>query len=299
MNRLLFTFAVLLCCTVVMAQEMSSEQYESLCQRTEQIERTVDSVTDSLVVMSQYVSVLTTENAMLRSTVDSLRGECDLLRVQQHSDRDTLTAQISASSAATTIALDRRTLWGIVAGTIAIIVIAIVAYCLYRRQRSDSSTLATLRTAQAALSAAQTRLQEDAMSLDNKMLELIDKQLATSVKSTPVATVSAVDHSLALKVADEIVRIEMNLSRMDSSIKGYKQLSKAVERIKNNFLANGYEVVDMLGKPYNEGMRVIANFVPDDSLAAGEQKITGITKPQVNYQGKMIQAAQITVSQNI
>ena len=100
------------------------------------------------------------------------------------------------------------------------------------------------------------------------------------------------------KVADEIVRIETNLSRMDSSVKGYKQLSASVRRIKDNFLANGYEMVDMLGKPYSEGMKVLANFVPDESLKEGEQIITGIIKPQINYNGVMIQAAQITVSQN-
>lgn len=104
---------------------------------------------------------------------------------------------------------------------------------------------------------------------------------------------------MVLKVADEIVRIEMNLSRMDPSIKGYKQLAKAVERIKNNFLANGYEIIDMLGKSYNEGMKVVANFVSDENLKQGEQIITGIIKPQINYNGQMIQAAQITVSQNI
>ena len=55
----------------------------------------------------------------------------------------------------------------------------------------------------------------------------------------------------------------------------------------------------MLGKPYNEGMKLSADFVSDKTLAEGEQKITGIIKPQINYKGKMIQAAQITVSQNI
>ena len=107
------------------------------------------------------------------------------------------------------------------------------------------------------------------------------------------------DHSLALKVADEIIRIEINLAKMDPAVKGYKQLSKAVERIRTNFAANGYEIVDMLGQPYHEGMKVVANFVTDESLAEGAQIITGITKPQINYNGVMIQSAQITVSQNI
>ena len=64
-------------------------------------------------------------------------------------------------------------------------------------------------------------------------------------------------------------------------------------------MAQGYEIVDMLGKPYNEGMKAIANFVLDESLEEGQQIITGIAKPQINYKGVMIQAAQITVSQNI
>ena len=69
--------------------------------------------------------------------------------------------------------------------------------------------------------------------------------------------------------------------------------------MKDNLLANGYELIDMLGKDYVEGMKVTASFVVDDTLEDGKQIITGIQKPQINYKGKMIQAAQITVSQNI
>lgn len=126
----------------------------------------------------------------------------------------------------------------------------------------------------------------------------IRKQVKTPVTINSQG-ITSVDHSLALKVADEIVRIELNLSRMNSSIKGYKQLAKAVQRIKDNFQANGYEIVDMLGKPYNDGMKVIANFVSDENIEQGKQIITGVIKPQINYNGKMIQSAQITVSQNI
>ena len=55
----------------------------------------------------------------------------------------------------------------------------------------------------------------------------------------------------------------------------------------------------MLGKPYNEGIKAVVNFVTDEDLKEGEQIVTGIIKPQINYNGVMIQAAQITVSQNI
>ena len=85
---------------------------------------------------------------------------------------------------------------------------------------------------------------------------------------------------------------------MDSSVKGYKQLSKAVERIKNNFLANGYEIVDMLGKQYIPGIKAAVTFVTDENLEEGKQIITKIIKPQINYHQQMIQAAEIEVSQS-
>ena len=93
--------------------------------------------------------------------------------------------------------------------------------------------------------------------------------------------------------------MEMTLFKMDPNVRGHKQLSKSIAQMKNNLLANNYEIVDMLGKPYNDGMKVTASFVEDENLEPGKQIITGIIKPQINYNGTMIQAAQITVSQNI
>ena len=45
-------------------------------------------------------------------------------------------------------------------------------------------------------------------------------------------------------------------------------------------------------------MNVEANFILDETLSIGESKITRIIKPQINYKGKMIQMAQVEVSQN-
>jgi hypothetical protein len=52
----------------------------------------------------------------------------------------------------------------------------------------------------------------------------------------------------------------------------------------------------MLNQPYDERMKVSASFVPNDELETDEQIITKIIKPQVNYKGTMVQAAQIEVS---
>lgn len=126
--------------------------------------------------------------------------------------------------------------------------------------------------------------------------KLYREPVVNQVEKEIVEVAAEADHSFALKVADELVRIQKNLSNMDESTRGLKQLAASVDRIRDNFAANGYELVDMLNKPYREGMKVAANFIPSEDLATGEQLITRIIKPQVNYQGEMIQSAQIEVS---
>ena len=243
------------------------------------------------------IQSLSNANTRLTKVIDSLQNACKQLANTQAADRKNISGEINKSNVQTNQDMLRsRTLWiGIMAVALLIFIIG-VAYQLTKRIKLGNTSIDEVRKAQEALQLAQIKMQEESVKLDDKLLEMFDKQISTTPK---VVGTDKPDHSLALKVADEIVRIELNMSRMDSSIKGYKQLAKAVERIKDNFKVNGYEIIDMLGKPYNEGMKVTANFVADEELEEGKQIITGITKPQINYNGQMIQAAQITVSQNI
>ena len=139
-------------------------------------------------------------------------------------------------------------------------------------------------------------LEEENVKLDNKLIEVLETQLKI-INNANSNENKEVDHTLALKVADEIIRIQKNLKRMDEKTKGLKQLSASVKRIQDNFASNGYELVEMLGQRYDEGMHVTANFIPDDNLDEGERVITRIIKPQVNFNSVMIQQAQIEVSQ--
>lgn len=143
---------------------------------------------------------------------------------------------------------------------------------------------------------AMSSLEEEGVRLDSKLIEILEKQLKIGESKINDNSNDKKDHSLALKVADEIIRIQKNLSHMDESVRGLKQLNSSVQRIQDNFAANGYEIVEMLGKEYKEGMKVTANFIPSEDFKIGEQIITRIIKPQVNFKEEMIQAAQIEVS---
>lgn len=167
-----------------------------------------------------------------------------------------------------------------------LLLLSVALYFLLRRKLANTSSTID------AVKKAHESLQEQSIILDQKLVSLFDSQLSVQPATNE-------DHSLVLKIANELARMETNLSRMDTSVKGHKQLGAAVKRIKENLSANGYEFVDMLGKPYHEGMVVDADFVSNEDLDEGTQIISGVTKPQVNYNGKMIQSAKITVSQNI
>lgn len=276
-----------------------NEKNETLQKKLKSCESVLNKLKDKQRYNELKVTTLLRAYDQQRIEIDRLHNVCRQLEETLSADRKSMNGKINATNTnvqSNQEMLHSRTLWGGGLSLAFFVAIIVVAYKLGKRINSGTSTIADVRKAQEALQAAQIKMQEESVKLDDKLLELFNRQLANSPK---VAGNNNPDHSLALKVADEIVRIELNMSRMDASIKGYKQLAKAVERIKDNFNANGYEIVDMLGKSYNEGMKVIVNFVADENLEEGRQIITSITKPQINYNGQMIQAAQITVSQNI
>lgn len=274
-------------------------QYKALKQEQTRLKQNISTLQLKNHKQEENLQRLQKEKNRLQQTVDSLCREYNELKAEQVNDRDNFNKEIEQTNQTVQenhSILTSRTWWISIVGFVLLLIVFAAAYYLLKRLRNEKNSINEVRKAQEALRSAQNSMQEESVKLDNKLIEIMEKQIGNMKTSS---TDSANDHSLALKVADEITRMEINLSRMDSSIKGYKQLLKAIQHIKDNFRANGYEIVEMLGKPYNEGMKVIANFVPDENLEHGKQIITGIIKPQINYNGKMIQAAQITVSQNI
>ena len=107
-----------------------------------------------------------------------------------------------------------------------------------------------------------------------------------------------ISESTVFSFINEITRIENNLYHMQE-VPGRKQISKALDRMKMALQAEDYTIVPLLGTPYKEGMQVSALFVPDESLPEGKSIITSVQRAQVNRAGRMIQAANVTVGQNI
>lgn len=254
----------------------------------------------SLGKQSQTISSLEKENKSLKASIDSLTQliQTNSKNIVTNSEELGTKIQDTEKKADSQIAeldsnVEKNRLYWIIATLGTLLLGGLIYWLLGKRITSSKTDVETqIRNTKASL-------EEESVKLDNKLVEVLETQLKLqqeTSKSQPVASNDKADHSLALKVADEIIRIQKNLSRMDEKTKGLKQLNSSVKRIQDNFASNGYELVDMLGKEYKEGMKVTANFVPSEDLETGKQIITRIIKPQVNFKGAMIQAAQIEVS---
>lgn len=250
-------------------------------------------------VAEREIQTLVKKNDAQRLAIDSLQDKCKSLEEAQSTDRENINGKIDATDNNVRTNQDQlqsRTLYGVFVVIVVLAIIVGVACWLTKRIKSGTSTIGDVRRAQEALQAAQTKMQEESIKLDNQLLAIVQKQLDASSASK---ITGEPDHSLVVKLADEIARIETNLSKMDKSVRGYKQLVQAKDRMINNVRANGYEIISLLGQEYNDGMQFQTRFVPDENLPEGKRIITGMIKMQVNYNGKMIQPAEIVVSQNI
>lgn len=277
---LLFSFVILLS----YGQEVEKKEFDRTVQR---IRNEQHAMQKSIHVLADSVASLKESLSLKQGEIDSMKRLCCEMSISDDELKDGLVAAndtLARRQTDTDARFLRQTLFFVLVFVIVLLVTLLLFVLIRRRIRHGDNTIEEIRK-------AQERILEESIRLDQNLLQLME--------SKSLASEAAPDHSMVMKMADEIARIEMNLSRMDKSVKGYRQLSKAVERIKDNFAAQGYELVDMLGMTYDEGMRINADFVADESLPEGTRIITSIVKPQINFKGQMIQKATVTISQNI
>lgn len=104
------------------------------------------------------------------------------------------------------------------------------------------------------------------------------------------------EHKVFIGMVTDLFRLQNNLDKIDDGQPGKRQAQKALERMETTLRARGYTIESPLGLPYNDGMAFQASFVVDESLPAGKSVITRVSSPQVNYRGRMVQSASVTVS---
>jgi hypothetical protein len=293
---------VLLCATTLFAQDKNPD----LQKQQQEIVSLNKKLNNQQVVISQQKTELAklsvkTENQ--ENQIDSLKAETsqNVQNIQTiANDLGTKIQQTETTAKDSISKLDKdvstnRLYW--IIATLATLLLGGVLYWLLGKRIQNSKT-----DVETQIKNTKKSLEEESIKLDSKLVEVLDTQLKLKQEEKqiiPNSSNNEIDHSLALKVADEIVRMQKNISKMDDETKGLKPLVKGIERIQANFASNGYEMVNLLNKDYDERMNIdVINFITDENLTEGRKVITAVIKPQVNYNDVLIQRAQVDVSQN-
>lgn len=266
-------------------QQLSSElgSLKNLTNQQRLALRNSDKKYDSLLTRAESQKGLIESNTTNINAIASDLGT----QIQETGQKaNTQIAQLDSS-------LEKNRLYWIIATLVTLLLGGLVYWLLGKRIKSSKTDVETqIRNTKASL-------EEESVVINTKLIEVLDKQLKLQeLKQAETPKDEEKDHSLVLKVADEATKILMSLEVMDKNIKGYKFLKKYASTILNNVNAYGYEIPPLIGQKYNSAMEMEAKMEFDDSIEEGKQIIKRIIKPQINYNGKMIQAAKVIVAFN-
>lgn len=292
-----------------LASQSVMAQTETLTK--EDLYKEIQPLKSSIQTLQIQNSNLKDEVAFLKNQIFVTSGTIDSLKAQAQANNNAilLTAnelgiKISATESNTNQkitevdkSLSQNSLYGIIGVLSAILLSSLLYWLLSKRQKIDKSEVVE------QLSQTKASIEESLIKEFGKQTDLIENQLQLLAKQKTDSSMNSnlePDHSLALKVASEINLIERNIILMDKGTKGLKQLERSVGKLKDNLSANGYEMPELLGKQYHQGMKVIVtSSIPDENLEKDNEIITKVLIPQVNYNEKIIQTAQIEVSVGI
>ncbi len=132
---------------------------------------------------------------------------------------------------------------------------------------------------------------------DAELADILRNQLSLIRENEPrtIAQPQEFDHKLAIRVGDEIHRMRKRIDHMPAETKGLGALRNSLTRLEEEFNDRGYEIMDLIGKDYVDGLKVEARFVDDPSVPPGKEIITDVILPQIMFGGVVIRIAKVEV----
>lgn len=206
---------------------------------------------------------------------------------------DSLIVELSTKSERQYQAFDKtinsRTLYWLLATAFLIIIIASIFYILKSKMSDQDDSLLLVKK-------TQEKLENETLQLDTRLIQILEQKL--DLAAIQPQKTKDVDHTLPIKLGEEIHRMRKRLNMMEES-QGTKVLAARIESLESKLNESGYEIIDLLGRKYDEGMELgNTQFIPDDSLKDGERIITRVIKPQISFKGEIIHAADVDISQS-
>lgn len=261
-------------------------------------------------IREQYKSLNTQlENQQVehQKQVEQLTQNLEALNAQQLTSQNKLT-QLTDSIALldknTTVkseqlnqSMSYRTI-SLMVGLLILLALMVMSYWLLKKRQAENSKNLSTQVQQALESVrkSEEKMVQSDTQLADRLLDVV-AQLKQSEQGIRAGSQQhETDHSLPLKLADEIHRMRKRLAALPEETKGLKPLTKSLERLEEELQEQGYEIIDYTGIKYTENMSVKAQFVPSDDLEEGQSIVNKVVIPQVNFKGVLIRMADVEVS---
>jgi len=264
---------------------------------------------------AKEISELNSKLSIAKRQIDNLEKNTETNKISITQVKTELSNEITQAGVASdgkirTVSnlLSKNSLYGIIGVLLAILLSGVLFFFWKRRQDNDKSELTNkLDNSKLELNKEIQSTKSSLSTLEQKLFEEYNKQVAgieqlfLSIselnKGKSPDAIKEQDHSLTLKVADEVTRINAFANTLDPTKQETIALKSSVKRIIDNFKANKYEIVDLLGQKYDDRLNIIVvGESIDSTLNSGEEKITKIRIPLVKFNGEQIQAAQVEIS---
>ena len=262
---------------------------------------------ESLKQQKALISKITEQDEQHQLQIKTLNDDLKILEtklqdsIKAHTQTVEELNQLNKSTAETTATINdsiaTRTIIVLIGLLLALGLIA-TSYLLLRKKQAKSTEDLSSQVKLALDNVRQT--EENIVKSDIQLADCLHEvliQLKEQAKNTPINKQnSEPEHSLPLKLADEIHRMRKRLAALPEDTKGLKPLSKSLERLEDELSEQGYEIIDHTGTEYIENMSIKAQVIPSDELENGQSIITKVIVPQVNFNGVMIRMADVEVS---
>ncbi|MBS1570801.1 MAG: septum formation initiator [Bacteroidetes bacterium] len=303
--------ALLIISQSAFAQETSEELKKEITPLIKKIEVLETKATNQ----GKEIEGLNLKLSTTNKQIDSLENKIAANEIAISQTKTDLTNEITQSGVASdgkikTVSKDlsKNSLYGIIGVLLAILLSGVLFFFWKKRQETDKSELINkLDNSKKEINKEIENTKSSLTTIEQKLFEEYNKQVAgieqlfSSIselnKGKSPATITEQDHSLTLKVADEVTRINAFANTLNPTKQEAIALKSSVKRIIDNFKANKYEIVDLLGQKYDDRLNIIVvGESIDSNLNSGEEKITKIIKPLVKFNGEQIQAAQVEIS---
>lgn len=104
-----------------------------------------------------------------------------------------------------------------------------------------------------------------------------------------------IDHTLSLKLANELNEIKHHLSNLPIDTAGIIVLKEKYAKVESILNDVGYELVELQGIAVTDDLQKQAELIVPEGIDADNKIVSKVIIPQINYKGDVIQTATVEV----